>query len=53
MKFRNILFSREENFATITINRPEQRNALDINTRMEILKAIQDIKKYNLSLIHI
>ncbi len=45
MEFKNILFQKEGELGIITINRPEQRNALDLDTRKEMLQALQDIRK--------
>jgi len=45
MEFKNILFKKEGNLATITINRPEQRNALDLLTRKEIFQALQSVRE--------
>lgn len=45
MEFKNILFQKEGEVGIITINRPEQRNALDLDTRKEMLQVLQDIRK--------
>ena len=47
MEFKNILLKKEGELGIITINRPEQRNALDLDTRKEMLQALQDIRKDN------
>ncbi|MBI4267014.1 MAG: enoyl-CoA hydratase/isomerase family protein [Chloroflexi bacterium] len=41
--FDNILLNKEGDIATITINRPEVRNALDIKTRQELRVAVEDV----------
>lgn len=41
--FQNILLKKQENIATITINRPEVRNVLDVKTREELLSAVEDV----------
>jgi len=38
--FKNIVLEKKEGVAKITINRPEARNALDIETRKELLAAL-------------
>jgi len=43
MQFQNILLKKEEGIATITVNRPEVRNALDTQTREELLAALADV----------
>jgi len=43
--YKNILLKKEEGVATITVNRPEARNALNIETRQELLSALDDIAK--------
>lgn len=47
MEFKNILFTREGDLSTITINRPDQRNALDLLTRKEIFQALQSVREDN------
>lgn len=42
MEFKNILYEKSEGIATITINRPEVRNALNIETVNEILACLED-----------
>lgn len=42
MEYSNILVSTNEYIGTITINRPEQRNALDLNTLKEIESALEN-----------
>ena len=41
-KFKNILYKKENYRATITINRPEVHNALNMETLMELSQAFQD-----------
>tara|TARA_B100000315_G_scaffold253730_1_gene293171 strand:+ start:1047 stop:1829 length:783 start_codon:yes stop_codon:yes gene_type:complete len=42
MQFNNIIYQKSEAVAKIIINRPEQMNALNIEARREILKALED-----------
>jgi enoyl-CoA hydratase len=44
MDFKNILFEKVEGIATIVINRPEKRNALNKETRLELLEIMKEIK---------
>lgn len=44
MALRNLLYSREGAFATITLNRPEQRNALNTETVSELRAAFQEAR---------
>ncbi len=44
MDFYNILVSRENEIAFITINRPELRNALNLETLFEIEKALEELR---------
>ena len=44
MDFKNVLFEKVEGIATIVINRPEKRNALNKETRLELLEIMKDIK---------
>jgi enoyl-CoA hydratase len=43
MVFRNIVLEKKERVATITLNRPKVRNALDTETLLEIGAAVEDI----------
>jgi len=43
--FKNIILEKKEGVARITINRPEARNALDIETRKELLAALDDVER--------
>jgi len=43
--FKNVILEKAEGIAKITINRPESRNALDIETRKELLVALDDVEK--------
>jgi len=43
MKLDNILYTKENGIARITINRPDVRNALNLPTRAEILEVLKDI----------
>lgn len=45
--FQNILLDKQDGIATITINRPEVRNALDTKTREELLSAVEDVAQDN------
>jgi len=42
MQFENILYEKKNGVAWITINRPQVMNALDIESRKEILSALLD-----------
>ncbi|MDF2957356.1 MAG: Enoyl-CoA hydratase/carnithine racemase [Candidatus Alkanophagales archaeon MCA70_species_1] len=43
--FKNIILEKKEGVVKITINRPEARNALDIETRKELLAALDDVER--------
>lgn len=43
MSFDNIELSRHGAIATITLNRPEKRNSLSLDTMLEIIEALQTI----------
>lgn len=45
MEFKNTLYEKSEGTATITINRPEVRNALNEETILEILSRLEDAKE--------
>jgi len=45
MDFERIILEKKENIATITLNRPEARNALDQKLISEFKQAIEDIRK--------
>lgn len=45
MEFKNIIYTKENGIARITINRPEVRNALNMDARLEIIAAVEDVKK--------
>jgi len=42
MEFKNILYEKSEGIATLTINRPEVRNALNLETVNEILARLEE-----------
>jgi len=44
MDFKNIIYSKENGIARMTINRPDVRNALNLATRREIREALKDIE---------
>ena len=44
MQFTNILLEEQNDMAMITINRPEHRNALDLQTRKEIFGALREVR---------
>ncbi len=44
MSFKNVLFETNEGIATISINRPEKRNALNSETRLELRQILQELK---------
>lgn len=41
--FTSILLTKEERIATITLNKPESRNALDVSTRQDLLAALDQL----------
>ena len=43
--FSSIQFSKNDHVATLTLNRPETRNAIDSVMRMELAKVITDIRQ--------
>lgn len=43
--FKNIKFEREDKVATISINRPERKNAIDVNTMFELQEAVQQVER--------
>jgi enoyl-CoA hydratase len=43
--YRNIRFERDNKVATITINRPERKNAIDVETMLELQEAVQQIER--------
>ncbi|MDI6753565.1 MAG: enoyl-CoA hydratase-related protein [Thermodesulfobacteriota bacterium] len=45
MNFQNIIFEKDKGIAKIIINRPEKRNALNRETRMEILEVLNQARK--------
>lgn len=44
MAFKNIIVEKKNHIATITMNRPDSLNALNMETRMEFLSAIEDVQ---------
>ena len=44
-KSKHIIFEREDKVATITINRPERKNAIDIGMMLELRDLIEQIKQ--------
>ena len=42
MDFKDIIYTKENGIAHITINRPEKRNALNRAARLEMVKALED-----------
>jgi enoyl-CoA hydratase len=44
MSLNNVIFERAEGIATIVINRPEKRNAINKETRLELLQIMEEIK---------
>jgi len=45
MEYKNTLYEKSEGVATITINRPKVRNAINEETILEILSELNDAKK--------
>ncbi|HXX59301.1 MAG TPA: enoyl-CoA hydratase-related protein [Dehalococcoidales bacterium] len=45
MDFKKIIYSKANGIARLTINRPEVRNALDLETRREIKSVVEDVKQ--------
>jgi len=43
MAYKTLLFEKEGNIATITLNRPQQLNALDLIMRMELISLLTEI----------
>src|SRR3954463_9285649 len=43
MEFRNIVFDREGSLALVTLNRPERRNALSLETLQELIECFRAI----------
>lgn len=50
-EFKTLLYAVEGGVATITLNRPAQKNALDLTMREELAHQVDAIRR--LSLIHI
>lgn len=44
MAFKNIILEKKDHVATVTMNRPDALNALNMETRMEFLNAIEQIR---------
>jgi enoyl-CoA hydratase len=44
MSFKNVLFETTEGIATISINLPEKRNALNSETRLELRQILEELK---------
>ena len=42
-EYQNILVSREGSISTLTLNRPDKRNSLSLETMLEITRALQEI----------
>lgn len=41
----NVLIERDDRIATVTVNRPEKRNAMDIPTRKALLAAVEEVEE--------
>ncbi len=44
MNYKNIIIEKKNNIGTITINRPEVRNALNIETLEELINAVHELE---------
>jgi len=44
-KFKNIRYEIKSRIATVTIDRPERKNAIDIETMLELSEVVQEIEK--------
>ena len=44
MKFDDLIYTKEDHIATITLNRPERMNALTLDTHTELAQAIEQVK---------
>ncbi|MFW9917629.1 MAG: enoyl-CoA hydratase/isomerase family protein [Candidatus Thorarchaeota archaeon] len=44
MAFENVVFEKQEGIASIIVNRPEKRNALNRATRLELMEALKDVE---------
>ena len=42
MDFKNIIYQKESGIARMIINRPEKRNALNRDARLEMINALED-----------
>ncbi len=47
MAYQNIILKKEEGVATIILNRPEKRNAVNSSLTAELIEAIQEVGKDN------
>lgn len=45
MKAKNVLYEKRDNIATITLNRPNKLNAIDVEMDMEFCKAVDHVEK--------
>jgi len=45
MELKNIMYTKDEGIATITLNRPDKLNALDSPILIELMKAIDDARE--------
>jgi enoyl-CoA hydratase len=45
MDFENIIYSKSDAVAELTVNRPEKRNALNRAARLEMVRALEDAEK--------
>lgn len=45
MEFRNILYSESVGIATITLNRPDKRNAISFELVDELMRALEQVKR--------
>jgi len=45
MRYENIIYEKEDGFAIITLNRPQRKNAINLELMKELLNALSEIKE--------